>query len=75
MKTSTERILTTHVGSLPRSKEVTDVVFAHEAGNPVPNAEAVIRDAVMDVVASQVAAGAAVRGDRAGRRFQNHFCG
>ena len=30
MKTSGERILTTHVGSLPRSKAVTDGVFARE---------------------------------------------
>ena len=30
MKTSSERILTTHVGSLPRSKAVTDGVFAKE---------------------------------------------
>ena len=29
------RILTTHVGSLPRSKVVTDIVFAREAGVPV----------------------------------------
>ena len=32
MKTSQERILTTHVGSLPRSKAVTDMVFAKESG-------------------------------------------
>ena len=32
MKTSTDRILTTHVGSLPRSKAVTDGVFAEERG-------------------------------------------
>ena len=30
MKTSTDRILTTHVGSLPRSQEVTDVLFGRE---------------------------------------------
>jgi len=30
METSQKRILTTHVGSLPRSKAVTDVVFAME---------------------------------------------
>ncbi|MGB0477739.1 MAG: hypothetical protein ACPGJJ_00175, partial [Parvibaculales bacterium] len=28
----TNRILTTHVGSLPRSKPVTDLVFEHENG-------------------------------------------
>lgn len=57
MKTSSERILTTHVGSLPRSKAVTDVVFAHEAGEPQPHASEVIAAAVNDVVALQVKTG------------------
>lgn len=57
MKTSTDRILTTHVGSLPRSQAVTDVVFSQEKGEQVPDAHAIIRDAVDDVVAKQVAAG------------------
>ena len=30
MKTSTDRILTTHVGSLPRSQAVVDVLFGRE---------------------------------------------
>lgn len=38
MKTSQDRILTTHVGSLPRSKQVTDLVFAHEAGEQIDRA-------------------------------------
>ena len=63
MKTSTDRILTTHVGSLPRSKAVTDVVFAHEAGNDMDNAEAVIREAVDKVVKQQVAAGVDIVSD------------
>jgi 5-methyltetrahydropteroyltriglutamate--homocysteine methyltransferase len=43
----TDRILTTHVGSLPRSKAVTDLVFAVERGDPVDAAQfcAVIGDA------------------------------
>ena len=55
----TNRILTTHVGSLPRSKAVTDLVFAAERGDPVNKAEfdAVIGAAVDDAVAKQVAAG------------------
>ncbi len=57
MHTSKDRILTTHVGSLPRSKEVTDVVFALENGETVEHAELVIRDAVDAVVAQQVAVG------------------
>jgi 5-methyltetrahydropteroyltriglutamate--homocysteine methyltransferase len=54
-----DRILTTHVGSLPRSKDVTDLVFAQERGEAVDPArfDAVIGAAVDDVVAQQVAAG------------------
>ncbi len=55
----TDRILTTHVGSLPRSKAVTDLVFAVERGDPVDAArfDAVIGAAVDDVVARQVHVG------------------
>ena len=56
MKTSSERILTTHVGSLPRSKAVTDYVFAHEKGEVTDHdaMNATIRAAVADTVAKQV---------------------
>jgi len=56
---STDRILTTHVGSLPRSQAVTDVLFARERGEVADEAAAdrVISDAVDEVVARQVAAG------------------
>ena len=57
MQTSTDRILTTHVGSLPRSKEVTDVVFGIEHGKEMPQAAAVIADAVDEVVRRQVETG------------------
>ncbi len=63
MKTSSERILTTHVGSLPRSAAVTDTVFALEKGETVEGAAAIIRRAVDDVVAKQVAAGVDVVSD------------
>ena len=55
----TGHILTTHVGSLPRSKAVTDLVFAAERGDPVDKGEfdRVIGEAVEAVVAKQVAAG------------------
>ena len=55
----TDRILTTHVGSLPRSAAVTDLVFAQERGEAVDPAQfdAVIGDAVRHAVARQVAAG------------------
>lgn len=54
-----DRILTTHVGSLPRSAAVTDLVFAQERGEAVDVAEfdVVIGAAVDDAVAKQVAAG------------------
>ena len=57
MKTSTDRILTTHVGSLPRSQAVTDTVFAQERGEHVAGAADIIRQAVDDVVARQVETG------------------
>ena len=54
-----DRILTTHVGSLPRSAAVTDLVFAQERGEAVDPAQfdAVIGDAVSLAVARQVASG------------------
>ncbi len=53
------RILTTHVGSLPRSKAVTDLVFAAERGDAIDAAtfDSVIGAAVDETVALQVAAG------------------
>jgi 5-methyltetrahydropteroyltriglutamate--homocysteine methyltransferase len=53
------RILTTHVGSLPRPQEVVDVVFGEDRGEEVDRDryERVIRDAVSDRVAHQVDAG------------------
>ena len=63
MKTSQDRILTTHVGSLPRSKAVTDTVFAQERGESPAGANAIIRDAVAEVVARQVDTGVDVVSD------------
>ena len=59
MKHSTDRILTTHVGSLPRSQAVTDVIFARER-NEVSDAQAaaaVIAECRRDVVRRQVDVG------------------
>jgi 5-methyltetrahydropteroyltriglutamate--homocysteine methyltransferase len=52
-------ILTTHVGSLPRSQTVTDVIFARERGDArdLAKDDAVIAQAVADVVRRQVQAG------------------
>jgi 5-methyltetrahydropteroyltriglutamate--homocysteine methyltransferase len=65
MKHSTDRILTTHVGSLPRSQAVTDVLFARERNEikNAPAAAAVISDAVAEVVRRQVAVGIDVVSD------------
>ena len=59
MTGSLGRIATTHVGSLPRSQAVTDLVFAQERGERVDPTtfSSVIGAAVMDVVAAQLAAG------------------
>ncbi|MEL7447947.1 MAG: cobalamin-independent methionine synthase II family protein [Pseudomonadota bacterium] len=63
MQTSQHRILTSHVGSLPRSKAVTDVVFAQERGEQPAGADEVIAAAVSDVVARQVATGVDIVSD------------
>lgn len=58
MKTSRKRILTTHVGSLPRSEAALAVLEAREHGGRAdPAGDRVLRDAVRDVVARQVEAG------------------
>ena len=55
MRTSTDRILTTHVGSLPRTQAVTDVIFGREKGEVAEPAGAArtITQAVHDVVRRQ----------------------
>jgi 5-methyltetrahydropteroyltriglutamate--homocysteine methyltransferase len=73
MRHSTDRILTTHVGSLPRSQAVTDVLFAREraeadapasASVPAPaEGQAVIAAAVAEVVRRQVTLGIDVVSD------------
>jgi 5-methyltetrahydropteroyltriglutamate--homocysteine methyltransferase len=65
MQSSSERILTTHVGSLPRSQAVTDVIFARE-GTAVRDRAAddkVITAAVAAVVARQKEVGIDVVSD------------
>src|SRR5688572_26079871 len=63
MKRSTERILTTHVGSLPRPPELLEAVAALQAQNGSATAGAqqtydtVLRSGVEDLVRRQAAAG------------------
>ena len=53
------RILTTHVGSLPRPRELLDMMKARLSGAPCDRVayDAKVRDAVFDIVARQVACG------------------
>jgi len=65
MKLSTDRILTTHVGSLPRSQEVVDLLFAQDRGEKYDAQkfeEAMLRG-VEDVVKRQVEAGVDIVSD------------
>lgn len=59
MLSSTDRILTTHVGSLPRPPELLPYLRAESQGKPVDRAQldALLDRAVNDVVGRQVAAG------------------
>jgi len=65
LKISTDRILATLVGSLPRSQAVTDVLFAREHGESLDEsaARATIAEAVKDAVRRQVASGVDVVSD------------
>jgi len=59
MQTSTDRILTTHVGSLPRPKDVVDFLFAQDRGEPfdATQFDAALQRAVGEAVGRQVEAG------------------
>lgn len=59
MRLSTDRILTSHVGSLPRPQDLLDMMERKEAGETVDDAalEARIRQAIEDIVDKQIACG------------------
>jgi 5-methyltetrahydropteroyltriglutamate--homocysteine methyltransferase len=65
MKTSTNRILTTHTGSLPRPKPLMDLIFARDKGDAIDAQafEAESAKAVDDVVSQQVACGVDIISD------------
>jgi 5-methyltetrahydropteroyltriglutamate--homocysteine methyltransferase len=65
MRTSTERILTTHVGSLPRSGEVVELLYKKDGGEPYDRAalDAAVAAGVADAVGRQVAAGVDIVSD------------
>ena len=62
---STDRILTTHAGSLPRPRALFDLLVARQRGEAIDDAAltAAIDDATRHVVAAQLAAGIDVGND------------
>jgi 5-methyltetrahydropteroyltriglutamate--homocysteine methyltransferase len=65
MKLSTDRILTTHVGSLPRPKALAELLIKKDHGEAYDHAEMkrLVHQAVADIVARQVATGVDVVSD------------
>ena len=65
MKSSADRILTTHVGSLPRESPVVDLLFRREQGEPYDKSEfeEIVARAVDDAVRLQVEIGLDVVSD------------
>jgi len=64
VKRSTEHILTTHTGSLPRPPELTEALQRRDRGEGVDDGlDAQIRDAVADIVRRQADAGVTVVND------------
>src|SRR6202035_5953784 len=59
MKTSQDRILTTHVGSLPRPPELRQLLVRKDQGEPYDKAELdrLTRQAVIDIVRRQADVG------------------
>ena len=65
MKRSTDRILTTHVGSLPRSGSIVELLYKKDSGEPYDRAAlaAAVAVGVADAVAKQVEAGVDIVSD------------
>jgi 5-methyltetrahydropteroyltriglutamate--homocysteine methyltransferase len=65
MKLSTDRILTSHVGSLPRSQEVVDFLFTQDRGEPYDQAafDAAMQRGVDEVVQKQAEVGVDIVSD------------
>jgi 5-methyltetrahydropteroyltriglutamate--homocysteine methyltransferase len=59
MVVTSDRILTTHVGSLPRSSAVTELLFGQELGEKIDEQAGarILDDAVAEIVRRQVASG------------------
>jgi 5-methyltetrahydropteroyltriglutamate--homocysteine methyltransferase len=65
MKTSRDRILTTHVGSLPRPPELREVLVKKDQGEPYDKdmLARLVRQAVVDIVRRQAAVGVDIVND------------
>jgi 5-methyltetrahydropteroyltriglutamate--homocysteine methyltransferase len=65
MLTSADRILVSHVGSLPRAERLSDLLIRQETGSGIDTAElaGLVEAATADVIAKQVAAGVDVGND------------
>jgi len=65
MKTSQDRILTTHVGSLPRPPELRQLLVRKDQGEPYDKAELerLTRQAVLGIVRRQAEAGVDIVND------------
>src|SRR5215813_6914846 len=65
MKRSTDRILTTHTGSLPRTARVVELLLAEQKNRGARRSEldAAVREAIAHVVAKQIESGVDVVND------------
>jgi 5-methyltetrahydropteroyltriglutamate--homocysteine methyltransferase len=63
MQRSTDRIVTTHTGSLPRPARVVELLSEKKGAGDRAALDAAVRDAVADVVQKQIAAGVDVIND------------
>jgi len=65
MRLSTDRILVTHVGSLPRNETLADMLIRQEAGESIDTADLArrVEAATADVIAKQVKAGVDIGND------------
>ena len=74
MKRSTSHILTTHTGSLPRLRELQELLRLREEHRPLDQAAFAegVRTAVADVVQQQIAIGLDVIND--GEQERSQYC-
>ncbi|MFT4581475.1 MAG: 5-methyltetrahydropteroyltriglutamate--homocysteine methyltransferase [Gammaproteobacteria bacterium] len=77
MYRSEQRILTSHVGSLPRPSNILEWVYAHQKGTPFDDAYwTTVEEAVVDVVGQQIECGIDIvdDGELGKVGFTNYLC-